>query len=59
MQRADGHWSIETEKGTVVAQHVVNAGGLWARRVGRMVGVDYAEALAVDKIVFAEGVSGV
>ena len=36
---ADG-WLVETEKGTVVAQHVVNAGGLWARRVGRMVGVD-------------------
>ena len=36
---ADG-WLVETEQGTVVAQHVVNAGGLWARRVGRMVGVD-------------------
>ena len=36
---ADG-WLVETEQGSVVAQHVVNAGGLWARRVGRMVGVD-------------------
>ncbi len=36
---ADG-WLVETEQGTVVAQHVVNAGGLWARRVGRMAGVD-------------------
>jgi dimethylglycine dehydrogenase len=36
---SDG-WLVETEQGTVVAQHVVNAGGLWARRVGRMVGVD-------------------
>ena len=36
---ADG-WSVETEHGTIVAQHVINAGGLWARRVGRMVGVD-------------------
>jgi dimethylglycine dehydrogenase len=36
---ADG-WLVETEQGTIVAQHVVNAGGLWARRVGRMVGVD-------------------
>ena len=31
---------VETEQGSIVAQHVVNAGGLWARRVGRMVGVD-------------------
>jgi len=38
--RADGHWIVETEQGTVVAEHVVNAGGLWARRIGRMVGVD-------------------
>jgi dimethylglycine dehydrogenase len=38
--RADGHWNVETEQGTVIAEHVVNAGGLWARRVGRMVGID-------------------
>jgi dimethylglycine dehydrogenase len=33
-------WSVATEQGTVIAQHVINAGGLWARRVGRMAGVD-------------------
>jgi len=38
--RADGHWIVDTEKGAVIAEHVVNAGGLWARRVGRMAGVD-------------------
>ena len=38
---SSGEWSIETERGTVTAEHVVNAGGLWARRVGRMVGVDH------------------
>jgi dimethylglycine dehydrogenase len=37
---ADG-WRVETEQGPVEAAHVVNAGGLWARRVGRMVGVDH------------------
>jgi dimethylglycine dehydrogenase len=36
----NGHWRIETEHGTVTAEHVVNAGGLWARRIGRMVGID-------------------
>ncbi|HYG71056.1 MAG TPA: FAD-dependent oxidoreductase, partial [Actinomycetota bacterium] len=36
-----GEWRIETERGVVAAEHVVNAGGLWARRVGRMVGVDH------------------
>ncbi len=40
-RRADGDWDVATERGTVVAEHVVNAAGLWARRVGRMVGVDH------------------
>ena len=39
-QRPDGDWELTTEKGTVVAEHVINAGGLWARQVGQMVGVD-------------------
>jgi len=34
-------WRVETEQGVVTAQHVVNAAGLWARRVGNMVGVDH------------------
>ena len=38
-QRGDGHWDVVTEKGTIVAEHVVNAAGLWAREVGRMAGV--------------------
>jgi dimethylglycine dehydrogenase len=37
--RADGSWDVVTDKGTVHAEHVVNAGGLWAREVGAMAGV--------------------
>lgn len=37
---ADG-WRVETESGATTAEHVVNAAGLWARKVGRMVGVDH------------------
>ena len=39
-QRPDGHWDVVTEKGTIVAEHVVNAAGLWAKQVGRMVGLE-------------------
>jgi dimethylglycine dehydrogenase len=40
-QRPDGTWSVRLESGDVVhAEHVVNAGGLWAREVGRMVGLE-------------------
>ena len=38
--RADGSWDVVTTHGTVRAEHVVNAGGLWAREVGRMVGLE-------------------
>jgi dimethylglycine dehydrogenase len=36
----DGKWRVVTNKGEIVAEHVVNAGGLWAREVGRMVGLE-------------------
>lgn len=36
----NGHWRLDTEHGAITAEHVVNAAGLWARRVGRMVGID-------------------
>lgn len=33
-------WLVVTDAGTIEAEHVVNAGGLWARQVGQMVGLD-------------------
>ncbi len=39
-QRADGTWDVITDKGSVHAEHVVNAAGLWAREVGRMAGIE-------------------
>ena len=39
-QKADGTWRVITNKGVVECEHVVNAGGLWAREVGRMVGIE-------------------
>ncbi|MDA9019967.1 FAD-dependent oxidoreductase [Flavimaricola sp.] len=38
-QRPDGTWDVVTDKGTIHAEHLVNAGGLWAREVGAMAGV--------------------
>ncbi|WP_343115558.1 FAD-dependent oxidoreductase [Ostreiculturibacter nitratireducens] len=37
--RPDGTWDVVTEKGTIHAEHVVNAGGLWAREVAAMAGI--------------------
>lgn len=36
----DGRWRVVTNKGEIIADNVVNAGGLWAREVGRMVGLE-------------------
>ncbi|MDB3891642.1 FAD-dependent oxidoreductase [Alphaproteobacteria bacterium] len=38
-QMADGSWEIVTKEGTVIAEHLVNAAGLWAREVGAMAGI--------------------
>ena len=38
--RRDGGWDVMTEQGRTSAEHVVNCGGLWAREVGRMVGIE-------------------
>ena len=39
-QKPDGTWRVTTDRGVVECEHVVNAGGLWAREVGRMVGIE-------------------
>ena len=39
-QRHGGEWEVITEKGTIVAEMVVNAAGCYAREVARMVGSD-------------------
>ena len=38
-QRPDGSWDVVTKKGNIHAEHIVNAGGLWARELGRMSGI--------------------
>jgi dimethylglycine dehydrogenase len=38
--RPDGTWDVITDKGKLVAEHVVNAAGLWARDVGRFAGLE-------------------
>jgi dimethylglycine dehydrogenase len=40
LHRHPDGWRVHTDKGDVICEHVVNAGGLWAREVGRMVGLE-------------------
>lgn len=39
-RRKGGGWNVVTEQGTIAADHVVNAGGLWAKQIGVMAGID-------------------
>jgi len=46
-RRGDGSWRVclydtasGDDRGEIVCEHVVNCGGLWAREVGRMVGLE-------------------
>lgn len=39
-QRADGVWELHTSEGLILTENVINAAGLWAREVGRMVGLE-------------------
>ena len=40
LHQVEGGWQVVTEKGTIHAEHVVNAAGLWAKQVGRMAGIE-------------------
>ena len=38
IQEPDGTWEVVTAKGTIKAEYIVNAGGLWGREVAAMAG---------------------
>ncbi len=39
-QKEDGSWNVVTEKGNINAEIIINAGGLWAREVGKLAGIN-------------------
>ena len=39
-QHSDGTWDVVTPNGTINAEMLVNCGGLWAREVGHLSGID-------------------
>ncbi len=55
-QRTDHSWDVVTSAGTIHAEHVVNAAGLWAREVGRMVGLSVPMAAMEHHYIVTEPV---
>ncbi len=39
-QKSNGEWVVKTDKGDITCEHVVNAAGLWAPEVAKMVGLE-------------------
>ncbi len=40
IRRDAGQWVVETAKGPITAQHIVNAAGTWGWEIGRMMGLN-------------------
>src|SRR5580700_6626861 len=57
--RPDGSWDVVTDHGAVHAEHVVNCGGLWAREVGRMVGLELPVLAMEHHYLITEDIPGV
>lgn len=39
-QRASGDWQVETNQGSIIAEHIVSATGFYARQTAKLVGLD-------------------
>jgi dimethylglycine dehydrogenase len=39
-QRASGDWQVDTNQGSIIAEHVVSATGFYARQTAKLVGLD-------------------
>ncbi len=57
-QRPDGSWDVVTNQGHLVAEHVVNCGGLWAREVGRMVGLELPVLAMEHQYLITDDIDG-
>jgi dimethylglycine dehydrogenase len=55
-QLTRGEWDVVTDAGTVRAEIVVNAAGIWAREVGRLAGIDLPTVPMEHQYLITDGV---
>ena len=53
-QTEDGRWEVITDKGRIVAEHVVNAAGCYAPQLGAMVGLDVPIVSVIHQYLITE-----
>ena len=58
-QRTDGSWDVTTPRGSINAEHIVNCGGLWAREVGHMQGINLPVQPMEHHYLLTEKIAGV
>ena len=58
-QRANGSWDVITPYGSINAEHIVNCGGLWAREVGHMQGINLPVQPMEHHYLLTEKIDGV
>ncbi len=55
-QLPDARWEVITEKGRIVAEHVVNAAGSYGPQLGAMVGLDVPIANVIHQYIVTEAI---
>ncbi len=55
-QLPDGRWEVITEKGRIIADHVVNAAGSYGPQLGKMVGLDVPIVNVIHQYLVTEAV---
>ena len=59
VRRPDGAWEVITEQGSIVAEHVVNAAGGFAPRIGDMIGLKVPIVNVVHQYLVTDNVAAV
>ena len=58
-QKPSGEWLVKTDKGDITAEYVVNAAGLWAPQVSKMVGIEIPSIAIAHTHILYESIHAV
>ncbi len=58
-QKPSGEWVVETDKGAITCEWVVNAAGLWAPQVAKMVGLEIPSIAGEHTHILFEAINAV
>ncbi|MEO0379580.1 MAG: FAD-dependent oxidoreductase [Pseudomonadota bacterium] len=59
IERQDDAWRVETDKGVITAQHIVNAAGTWGWEIGHMMGLNIPSVPVLHQYLVTDSVAAV